>query len=585
MRNILLILSGLLIFLEVNAINVDSLTSAIRNLADTTQIKILTKKSQQLLYSNPQESKEIATKLFEIATKSEDNMQKVESLILIAFCDKNLRNFEKSIITLKKALKIDIKVNPSTRKGYILNLIGVNYSLNHQIDSALHYYLESEIFLEEALKTNADNKKAKILKCILYTNIGLFYHTKVIDLEQSNAYFREVLELASEIKDTVRINAAYANLGMVFKAEKQYEKALEYYQKALKMAKLTNNMNYAAKISNNIGGLFLDQNDLKNAVIHFNNSIKTFELLKDTFSIARTYRVLGESYMKFNNFKESIKNYKIAFSFYRNKDFIKEKQKIYLNLSEVFEKTGVLDSSLHYFKKQAELEKQIEEKVNTENFNKLLVSYETEKKEREIEVLKFEKKNQNSVQNFLILSMAFLMVVLFFVIVNFWQRRKYLSQKRISAEKETENFKNRLEFRNKELTTNAIHLVNLNNLSQTIILKIKECLLHIDKTGAQKLKEIIKEIEFNIQQDAWNEFETRFEKVHNDFYVKLDKKHSGLTPTEIKTCAFLRLNMSSKEVALLTNKSVRTVEKLRANIRKKMRLNTETNLVNYLMKF
>jgi DNA-binding CsgD family transcriptional regulator len=289
--------------------------------------------------------------------------------------------------------------------------------------------------------------------------------------------------------------------------------------------------------------------------------------------------------MKFNNFKESIKNYKIAFSFYRNKDFIKEKQKIYLNLSEVFEKTGVLDSSLHYFKKQAELEKQIEEKVNTENFNKLLVSYETEKKEREIEVLKFEKKNQNSVQNFLILSMAFLMVVLFFVIVNFWQRRKYLSQKRISAEKETENFKNRLEFRNKELTTNAIHLVNLNNLSQTIILKIKECLLHIDKTGAQKLKEIIKEIEFNIQQDAWNEFETRFEKVHNDFYVKLDKKHSGLTPTEIKTCAFLRLNMSSKEVALLTNKSVRTVEKLRANIRKKMRLNTETNLVNYLMKF
>ncbi|MBT3209723.1 MAG: tetratricopeptide repeat protein [Bacteroidetes bacterium] len=585
MRNILLILSGLLIFLEVNAINVDSLTSAIRNLADTTQIKILTKKSQQLLYSNPQESKEIATKLFEIATKSEDNMQKVESLILIAFCDKNLRNFEKSIITLKKALKIDIKVNPSTRKGYILNLIGVNYSLNHQIDSALYYYLESEIFLEEALKTNADNKKAKILKCILYTNIGLFYHTKVIDLEQSNAYFREVLELASEIKDTVRINAAYANLGMVFKAEKQYEKALEYYQKALKMAKLTNNMNYAAKISNNIGGLFLDQNDLKNAVIHFNNSIKTFELLKDTFSIARTYRVLGESYMKFNNFKESIKNYKIAFSFYRNKDFIKEKQKIYLNLSEVFEKTGVLDSSLHYFKKQAELEKQIEEKVNTENFNKLLVSYETEKKEREIEVLKFEKKNQNSVQNFLILSMAFLMVVLFFVIVNFWQRRKYLSQKRISAEKETENFKNRLEFRNKELTTNAIHLVNLNNLSQTIILKIKECLLHIDKTGAQKLKEIIKEIEFNIQQDAWNEFETRFEKVHNDFYVKLDKKHSGLTPTEIKTCAFLRLNMSSKEVALLTNKSVRTVEKLRANIRKKMRLNTETNLVNYLMKF
>ena len=439
MRNILLILSGLLIFLEVNAINVDSLTSAIRNLADTTQIKILTKKSQQLLYSNPQESKEIATKLFEIATKSEDNMQKVESLILIAFCDKNLRNFEKSIITLKKALKIDIKVNPSTRKGYILNLIGVNYSLNHQIDSALYYYLESEIFLEEALKTNADNKKAKILKCILYTNIGLFYHTKVIDLEQSNAYFREVLELASEIKDTVRINAAYANLGMVFKAEKQYEKALEYYQKALKMAKLTNNMNYAAKISNNIGGLFLDQNDLKNAVIHFNNSIKTFELLKDTFSIARTYRVLGESYMKFNNFKESIKNYKIAFSFYRNKDFIKEKQKIYLNLSEVFEKTGVLDSSLHYFKKQAELEKQIEEKVNTENFNKLLVSYETEKKEREIEVLKFEKKNQNSVQNFLILSMAFLMVVLFFVIVNFWQRRKYLSQKRISAEKETEN--------------------------------------------------------------------------------------------------------------------------------------------------
>ena len=63
------------------------------------------------------------------------------------------------------------------------------------------------------------------------------------------------------------------------------------------------------------------------------------------------------------------------------------------------------------------------------------------------------------------------------------------------------------------------------------------------------------------------------------------RKYPNLSLTELKLCALLVLNISSKEIGELTSRSVRTIELTRYNIRKKMNLSTDENLVKHLILF
>jgi DNA-binding CsgD family transcriptional regulator len=97
------------------------------------------------------------------------------------------------------------------------------------------------------------------------------------------------------------------------------------------------------------------------------------------------------------------------------------------------------------------------------------------------------------------------------------------------------------------------------------------------------LHDIILDLQHEADNDTWKEFELRFNQVHNDFYIKLRKLYPDLSPTEEKLCAFLRLSMSSKEIAAITQQSIKSVEVARARLRKKLNLtNTNSNLVTHL---
>jgi len=82
----------------------------------------------------------------------------------------------------------------------------------------------------------------------------------------------------------------------------------------------------------------------------------------------------------------------------------------------------------------------------------------------------------------------------------------------------------------------------------------------------------------------WSEFESYFLDVYKNFYKKLNKKHPNLTSREVRLCAFLKLKMNTKEIANLTNLSVKTIEVYRTNLRKKLGLPKKINLVQYISK-
>jgi FixJ family two-component response regulator len=92
-------------------------------------------------------------------------------------------------------------------------------------------------------------------------------------------------------------------------------------------------------------------------------------------------------------------------------------------------------------------------------------------------------------------------------------------------------------------------------------------------------------IDSNISSEQdWQVFESNFNKVHEEFLKKLIELYPNLTPSDLKLAAYLRMNLSSKEIAQLFNITHRSVELKRYRLRKKMELDTEVNLGEFMMK-
>jgi ligand-binding sensor domain-containing protein len=140
---------------------------------------------------------------------------------------------------------------------------------------------------------------------------------------------------------------------------------------------------------------------------------------------------------------------------------------------------------------------------------------------------------------------------------------------------------------NNELGTATMHLLNKNEF----ITGIKNQLKHIIKRNAQEesrkeLMQITKDIENNISADSdWEHFQFHFDRVHGDFTNRFKGAFPGLSPQEIKLSAYLRMNLSTKEIAQLLNISVRGVEISRYRLRKKLHLDRNQNLQDFILNF
>lgn len=172
------------------------------------------------------------------------------------------------------------------------------------------------------------------------------------------------------------------------------------------------------------------------------------------------------------------------------------------------------------------------------------------------------------------------------------KRLKYLHQLEMDrSEKEIIALKNeKLESeilgKNSELAAVAMNLLQKGEL----LAKIKEELVQLRKDTndlpSEELKKLIRILnqESKVDKD-WEQFVTYFDNTHSDFLRTLKKTHPLLSPHELKLCAYLRMNLSSKEIAQLLNISVRGVEISRYRLRKKLKLPTEVNLYNYFTDF
>lgn len=91
------------------------------------------------------------------------------------------------------------------------------------------------------------------------------------------------------------------------------------------------------------------------------------------------------------------------------------------------------------------------------------------------------------------------------------------------------------------------------------------------------------EIEFSLIPDQAVKY--YFEQEHQSFYENLQKAYPALTYKDVRLCSFLKLGLSSKEIASITFKEVRSVESARNRLRKKMNLDADVNLIEFFARF
>jgi DNA-binding CsgD family transcriptional regulator len=170
------------------------------------------------------------------------------------------------------------------------------------------------------------------------------------------------------------------------------------------------------------------------------------------------------------------------------------------------------------------------------------------------------------------------------------EKEEFLNQEAIAQEKrlakmQNEQLQNDLDRKSRELANSAMNIVYKNELLERIhdeITELKDS--NGKKLSPEQLRKIQKVIDEGMNDDRdWVLFENSFNETHENFFKKLKARHPDLVPNDLKLCAYLRMNMNSKEMASLLNITLRGIEIRRYRLRKKLNLDHDKNLVEFLM--
>ncbi len=199
---------------------------------------------------------------------------------------------------------------------------------------------------------------------------------------------------------------------------------------------------------------------------------------------------------------------------------------------------------------------------------------------------------------FLVLSGGVLLRILFIRRLKKQTRRLTAIEKekrekeRIQAEQKYIKLKNEklsseLKHQNVQLANRAMTIIQKNEFLTKLKNELIELKSGFDDPGAtKKLQKFLRLIDNQISSgEDWREFEVHFDQANQDFFKRLKTGYPELTPNDLRLCAYLRMNLSSKEIAPLLNISVRGVEIKRYRLRKRLNLHPEDNLIDFLLTF
>jgi DNA-binding CsgD family transcriptional regulator len=150
----------------------------------------------------------------------------------------------------------------------------------------------------------------------------------------------------------------------------------------------------------------------------------------------------------------------------------------------------------------------------------------------------------------------------------------------VSMEKAT--LQQDLDYKNRMLTSDMMHTAQQNRYIEKLLDRLNKLAPQFESPGASEIRLLVNEFQVSSNRNFWNEFELRFGDVHQDFYDKLHERFPDLTPAERRLAAFMKLNLSTKEIAAITFQTPDSVKVARSRLRKKLGMQADENLIGVL---
>ncbi len=443
-------------------------------------------------------------------------------------------DYGKAITHFQKAMDIDRKANRTDQFSTDLNNIGKVYELSGKYQQAVKYYLEA---LE--IERKAGNK-ARI--AIRLNNLGTVYKAWEKYPEALN-YFQQALEIERSLGDNEKVGKRLAYIGATYLAMGQFDQCFSYLQQGLAI---------------------LSKTDLTDELARIQNSFGKYYLAKKNNTLAVEHLLLSQDHALENNLKPlQISNLK--------------------TLYEIYEQTGQSAKALAAFKQHQQLKDSVFSKESDNKLAEFQARFENEKMQIENEMLRNDANSKKKIYLLTGILSASLVLILLSIIFILRLRARNARQSKEIAEKNAALLTEEMEVKNRELTYNALAIIRNNEATAEVIESIEQAVENGHSVdGLESILQNIKTLE---RDKSWKEFEVRFTQVHKDFYDRLTAGFPDLTPNEIKLCAFLRLNMTTKDISAITRQSVHSINVARTRLRKKMNLaNSDENLINFLIK-
>jgi len=408
------------------------------------------------------------------------------------------------------------------------------------------------------------------------------YHLKSLQLLKDYSKARKEKELP------VYVINVYNNLGLIYKNIGKIPKALFFNEMGIKLAE--NNPDYAQTfvfLLHINGDLLIRQSKFKEADSVLHKAIVVAEKLNFVGGLTPSYELLGEMSTKQGNKEAALNNYKKGYESAVASGSIDLVQKIANKLQLIYKDLGNTDSAFKYLNISIDTQK----KIKIEEAKEELVNKENKRKFEEWQKESDRQHVRSSLLYWIIASVSLLIAIVVFVFyLKKRKQHKLMLLEKIEKdlafqhlELEKTLLESTLENKEKQLTSDILYQIQKNEMIEDVVKK----LLNQTKQSTEVNKEVIQEAINNLSQtqesNVWNEFETRFKKVHIDFYDNLQVKYPELSRNDRRLCAFLRLNMTTKEISAISGQSLKSIDVARSRLRKKLGIaNAETGLVEFM---
>ncbi|WP_321308541.1 tetratricopeptide repeat protein [Marinifilum fragile] len=479
-------------------------------------------------------------------------------------------DLEKSMEFAHSALELAKKGKHPILEAQTNNKLGILLYHIGRYENSLDYFLKSKKIYEKLDKNSLLLGQVHNI-CGIYIQLG--------DYDKAMRAYQEVITKQNELLkqgDSTNIpqkHIFYNSMGIICDKKKEDKLAQSYFKKALKNAKEFNFHSRLGGIYNNLGQNSWKLNEYEDAFRYLNLSIENCKKENDRVELSRANILLSQFHLSNKEYSKSLDFANNAMKVAEDIGALESMEKASYLLYQIYKEKGNYEKALSAHEKFHSFHDSLFNERSIKEITRLQMLYDFDKKEeiREIE------------QNKLIFKVGLLISILVFGIIITGllfllnkSRARHLFFEKKSLEKD-------LELGNKELTMNVIYLLEKNELMKHILVRLSNFLSETNDNGPDTIMQIIKDIEANMKMNIWEEFEIRFQNIHQSFYNNLREKFPSLSNAEERLAALLSLGMNTKEIAAITHQSVKSVEVARTRLRKKLNLtNTDTNLVAFL---